>query len=95
MFNNNKEISNNNSQNNLSLSIVVEKPGQNPAKVSVPLSMLKTFAKIGNGISGILGTDTIDGIKLDEILSLAESGAVGELVDVVAEDNTHVVISIK
>lgn len=95
MFNNNKEISNNNSQNNLSLSIVVEKPGQNPVKVSVPLSMLKNFAKIGNGISGILGNDTIDGIKLDDILSLAESGAVGELVDVVAEDNTHVVISIK
>ncbi|MBO5065385.1 MAG: hypothetical protein J6D06_04645 [Clostridia bacterium] len=80
---------------NLKLYIEIEKPGQNPVKVSFPLATVKSFARIGNGISGILGNGSIEGVKLDEILALAESGAVGELMDVVAEDNSHIVISIK
>ena len=80
---------------NLKLYIEIEKPGQNPVKVSFPLSTVKNFARIGNGISGILGNGSIAGIQLEEILALAESGTVGELMDVVSEDNTHIVISIK
>ncbi len=80
---------------NLKININVLKPGQNPVNVSLPLSMVKRFAKIGNGISGIMGNGTIDGVKFDEILSLVENGATGEILNVVADDNTNVKISIE
>lgn len=79
---------------NLKININVLKPGQNPVNVSLPLAMVKKFAKIGNGISGILGNNTIDNIQLDEILTLVENGATGEILNVVADDNTNVVINI-
>ena len=57
--------------------------------------MVKRFAKIGNGISGIMGNGTIDNVKLDEILELVENGATGEILNVVADDNTAVSITIQ
>lgn len=80
---------------NLKININVLKPGQNPVNVSLPLSMVKRFAKIGNGISGIMGNGAIDGVKLDEILTLVENGATGEILNVVADDNTNVKITIE
>jgi len=80
---------------NLKININVVKPGQNPVNVSLPLSMVKRFAKIGNGISGIVGNGAIDSVKFDEILSLVENGATGEILNVVADDNTNVKISIE
>ena len=80
---------------NLKVNINVTKPNQNPVNVSLPLSMIKKFAKIGNGISGIIGNGAIDSIKFDEILTLIENGATGEILNVVSEDNTNVSITIK
>lgn len=79
---------------NLKININVMKPGQNPVNVSLPLSMVKKFAKIGNGISGIMGNGAIDSVKFDEILELVENGATGEILNVAAEDNTNIVINI-
>lgn len=79
----------------LKININVVKPGQNPVNVSLPFMMIKNFTKIGNGISGIMGNGAIDGVQLDEILSLVENGATGELLNVVAEDNTNVKITIE
>ena len=79
----------------LSFTINITKQNQNPVNVSLPLSMVKRFAKIGNGISGIVGNGTIDSVKFDEILSLVENGATGEILNVVADDNTNVKISIE
>lgn len=91
-----KETQKNNiDTSNLKININVLKPGQNPVNVSLPLSMVKRFAKIGNGISGIVGNGTIDSVKFDEILSLVENGATGEILNVVADDNTNVKISIE
>ncbi len=79
----------------LKININVVKPNQNPIYVSLPFVMVKNFAKIGNGISGIVGNGTIDNVKFDEILTLVENGATGEILNVVAEDNTTVSISIE
>lgn len=80
---------------NLKININVLKSGQNPVNVSLPFIMVKNFAKIGNGISGIVGNGAIDSVKFDEILTLVENGATGELLNVVADDNTNVKISIE
>ena len=80
---------------NLKVNINVLRVGQSPVNVSLPLSMIKKFAKIGNGISGIIGNGSIDSIKFDEILALVENGATGEILNVVADDNTTVSITIE
>lgn len=79
----------------LKININVVKPGQNPVNVSLPFMMIKNFARIGNGISGIVGNGAIDGVKLDEILTLVENGATGEILNVVADDKTTVKITIE
>lgn len=79
----------------LKISINVVRPGQNPVNVSLPFAMVKNFAKIGNGISGIMGNGALEGVKLDEILTLVENGATGEILNVVSDDNTIVSITIE
>lgn len=89
------EPSINTDTSNLRITINVVKPGQNPVNVTLPFSMVKNFAKIGNGISGIIGNGAIDNVKFDEILELVENGATGEILNVVADDNTVVSIKIQ
>jgi len=90
-----KEKHNNVDTSNLKININVIRQNQNPVNVSLPLSMIKKFAKIGNGISGIIGNGAIDNIKFDEILTLVENGATGEILNVVSDDNTTVSITIE
>ncbi len=79
----------------LKININVARPGQNPVNISLPFVMIKNFAKIGNGISGIMGNGALEGVKLDEILTLVENGATGEILNVVSDDNTVVTINIE
>ena len=90
-----KEKHNNVDTSNLKININVIRQNQNPVNISLPLSMIKKFAKIGNGISGIIGNGAIDNIKFDEILTLVENGAPGEILNVVSDDNTTVSIIIE
>jgi len=74
----------------LSFTINITKHNQNPVNVSLPFSTIKRFAKMGNGISGVLGNNTLNGVQLDEILNIVEDGATGEVFKVEAEDGTIV-----
>lgn len=74
----------------LSFTINITKQNQNPVNVSLPFSTIKRFAKMGNGISGVLGNNTLNGVQLDEILNIVEDGATGEVFKVEAEDGTIV-----
>lgn len=78
----------------LKLRIQVLKPNTKPVNVIFPIAMAKKFAKVGNGISGIMGNSSIDGVKMDEILQLVEEGVTGEVLNVVTEDDTNVIIEI-
>lgn len=75
--------------------INVQDHGVNSVNVSLPLEFIKKVAKVGNGISGIVGGGSLENVKLDEILSLAEDGITGEIVNVVSADGSTVSISIE
>ncbi len=62
--------------------------------VNVPLDFVKKMAKMGNGISGIVGGGALDSVKLEEILRLAESGVTGEILNITADDGATVTISV-
>lgn len=78
----------------LKLRIQVLHPNKKPVNVTVPLTLVKKVAKIGNGISGIVGSAALNSEQLEQIFELVDEGATGEILNVIAEDNTNVIIEI-
>ncbi len=78
----------------LKLRIQVLHPSKKPVNISLPLLLVKKIARIGNGISGIVGSDALTGDQMDQILSLVDNGIQGEILNIVAEDDTNVIIEI-
>lgn len=81
-------------QDHLRLQIHVLTENKKPVNVTLPMSLVRRIARIGNGISGVIGNASIDQKQLEQILALVDEGAVGELLRVTAEDGTEVVIEI-
>lgn len=78
----------------LRLRIKISPPGKKPTNITVPTALVKRVAKIGNGISGILGNTALSSSQLEEILQLTEEGATGEILNIEAEDGTIITIEI-
>lgn len=78
----------------LKLRISVTEEGKDKTNIFIPLKTVKKFAKIGNGISGIIGNASIDNDDFNEILNLVESGATGELLKIETDESTTVIISV-
>lgn len=78
----------------LKLRIQVLHPSKKPVNISLPLLLVKKIARIGNGISGIVGSDALSGKQMEQILSLVDNGISGEILNIVAEDDTNVIIEI-
>lgn len=79
----------------LKLMLSVYKPNQKPVKITLPLSVVKKFARIGVNISGIVGNNVVTDSQIEQILALVDEGVTGTLLDIVTEDETNVVIEIK
>lgn len=80
--------------NKLKLQIQVLHPNKKPVNVTVPLTLVKKVAKIGNGISGIVGTTALNSEQLEQIFELVDEGVTGEILNVITEDDTNVIIKI-
>lgn len=78
----------------LKLRIKILAPNKKPVNIALPISLAKGIVKVGNGISGIIGQTAIDSDKLDQIINLVEEGATGELLNIIAEDETNIIIEI-
>lgn len=78
----------------LKLRIQVLHPSKKPVNISLPLLLVKKIARIGNGVSGIIGSDALSGDQMEQILSLVDNGISGEILNIVAEDDTNVIIEI-
>lgn len=78
----------------LKLRIQVLHPSKKPVNISLPLLLVKKVARIGNGISGIVGSAALSGEQMEQILCLVDNGIQGEILNIVAEDDTNVIIEI-
>ena len=78
----------------LKLRIQVLHPSKKPVNISLPLVLVKKVAKIGNGISGIVGSAALSGDQMEQILCRVDNGISGEILNIVAEDDTNVIIEI-
>ncbi len=78
----------------LKLKIRILPVNKRPTNITVPAALVKRVARIGNGISGILGNTAISNEQMEEILELTEQGATGEILNVEAEDGTVISVEI-
>lgn len=78
----------------LKLKITISPLNKKSTNITVPAALVKRIARIGNGISGILGNTAISSAQMDEILELTEEGATGEILNMEAEDGTVIAIEI-
>lgn len=78
----------------LKLKIRISPPGKKSTNITVPAALVKRIARIGNGISGILGNTALSSDQMEEILELTEEGATGEILNIEAEDGTVITIEI-
>ncbi|MBQ8184102.1 MAG: hypothetical protein IJ025_09430 [Clostridia bacterium] len=77
------------------LKIRIQNQGTDGMNISLPLQFVKQMAKMGNGISGIVGGGSLDSVELDEILVLAENGVTGEILNIVTDDGGTISISVE
>ena len=89
-----KQIQSSQNLSKLKLRIQVLRPSKKPVNVTLPLMLVKRVAKIGNGISGIVGTAAVTNDQLEQIFELVDEGVTGEILNIVAEDDTNVIIEI-
>lgn len=76
------------------LHIKISPLNKKPTNITVPVALVKRIAKIGNGISGIIGNASITDSQLEEILALTQEGVTGELLNIEADDGTVITIEI-
>lgn len=79
----------------LKLRIQISPPNKKPTNVTIPVTMVKKVAKIGNGISAIIGNNSISNERFEEILELAEQGAIGEFLNIDTDDGTKIILEIR
>lgn len=79
----------------LKLHIQVVQLNRKPININVPLTFVKRMAKIGNNISGIIGTQALNNKQLEQILQLVDEGVTGEVLNLVDENGQTVIIEIK
>ena len=89
-----KQIQSSQNLSKLKLRIQVLHPSKKPVNVTLPLMLVKRVAKIGNGISGIVGTAAVTNDQLEQIFELVDEGVTGEILNIVAEADTNVIIEI-
>lgn len=78
----------------LKLRVQVLSPNKKPVNVTVPVTLVKRVAKIGNGISGIVGTSALTNEQIEQIFNLIDEGVTGEILNIVSDDDTNVIIEI-
>ncbi len=78
----------------LKLRIRVLAPNKKPVNITVPVTLVKKVAKIGNGISGIVGASALTNEQIEQIFALVDEGVTGEILNIVSDDDTNVIIEI-
>lgn len=90
----NKRTNTNVDISKLKLRIRVLTPNKKPVNISVPAVLAKKVAKLGNGISGIVGTAALTNEQIEQIFALIDEGVTGEILNIVSDDDTNVIIEI-
>ena len=82
--------------NKLSLRINITGQGKKPVNISLPMSMVKKFTKLGTGISNIvnIGSPTISNKQIEQIFELVDEGVTGEVLNITDEHGQNVIIEI-
>lgn len=77
------------------LRIIVNSSDGDKVRVNLPMAIIKVGLEIGMNMPQVNGKDALQGIDLNQILSLVEQGVVGKLVEVESSDGDLVEIYVE
>ena len=78
----------------LRIAVTDMRTGRNTVNVNIPLSLVEAASKIGLTL-GVKKAPELSNVDFDEILAAIKSGAAGQIVDIMDEqDHQHVTVSL-
>ena len=78
----------------LHIAVTDMRSGRNTVNVNIPLSLVEAASKIGLTL-GVKKAPELSNVDFDEILAAIKSGAAGQIVDIMDEqDHQHVTVSL-
>ncbi len=63
--------------------------------VNLPLALIKAFSVSGASMPQVNGKDFLNGIDIEQLVKLAESGVLGKLVEIESADGDHVEVFVE
>lgn len=79
----------------LMLRIIVNSSDGDKVRINLPMTLIKTGIELGFNMSQVLGSSALDGIDLNQIMSMVENGLIGKLVEVESNDGDNVEIVVE
>ncbi len=79
----------------LMLRIIVNSNDGDKVRINLPMTLIKTGIELGFNMSQVSGSSALDGIDLNQIMSMVENGLIGKLVEVESNDGDNVEIVVE
>ena len=79
----------------LMLRIIVNSSDGDKVRINLPMTLIKTGIELGFNMSQVSGSSALDGIDLNQIMSMVENGLIGKLVEVESNDGDNVEIVVE
>ncbi len=79
----------------LMLRIIVNSNDGDKVRINLPMALIKTGIELGFNMSQVSGSRALDGIDLNQIMSMVENGLIGKLVEVESNDGDNVEIVVE
>ena len=78
----------------LTLKVIVDSKDGDKVRINLPMQLVKVAFEIGSKIPQIAGSEQLNQIDFDQIIAMAESGVIGQLVEVESADGetVHIVV---
>lgn len=77
------------------LRIIVNSSDGDKVRINLPMTLIKTGIELGFNMSQVSGSSALDGIDLNQIMSMVENGLIGKLVEVESNDGDNVEIVVE
>ncbi len=79
----------------LMLRIIVNSSDGDKVRINLPMTLIKTGIELGFNMSQVSGSSALDGMDLNQIMSMVENGLIGKLVEVESNDGDNVEIVVE
>lgn len=80
---------------NLTLKVIVDSKDGDKIRINLPMQLVKVALEIGSKIPQIANNEHLKNIDFEEVISIVESGVIGQLVEVESADGEMVQVVVE